>query len=183
MKREDSVSSVVLSTALVSLTLTKHYWVQYSKIFSWARARRGSGRVNGDSALKQPAPACCTSKKRRNATASSSSRLSYKTRAAHAPRQAKQVQTRTGRHTWSFKADVLAFIYRTFFFFGIFNAVLKSYTKLLFMQVVACSRDLCQGMRRISKIGVIFILELLAPKDITGQTLKIMPKICNEQAW
>ena len=81
------------------------------------------------------------------------------------------------------KADVLAFIYRTFFFFGIFNAVLKSYTKLLFIQVVACSRDLCQGMRRISKIGVIFILELLAPKDITGQTLKIMPKICNEQAW
>ena len=81
------------------------------------------------------------------------------------------------------KADVLAFIYRTFFFFGIFNAVLKSYTKLLFIQVVAYSRDLCQGMRRISKIGVIFILELLAPKDITGQTLKIMPKICNEQAW
>ena len=60
-----------------------------------ARARRGCGRVNGDSALKQPAPACCTSKKRRNATASS--KLSYKTRAAHAPRQAKQVQTRTGR--------------------------------------------------------------------------------------
>ena len=159
MKREDSVSSVVLSTALVSLTLTKHYWVQYSKIFSWARARRGCERVNGDSALKQPAPACCTSKKRRNATASSSSRLSYKTRAAHAPRQAKQVQTRTARQAHlKLKADVLAFIYRTFFFFGIFNAVLKSYTKLLFMQLVACSRDLCQGMRRISKIGVIFIL-------------------------
>ena len=109
--------------------------------------------------------------------------LYYKTRTApHAPRQAKQVQSRRQAHL-KLKADVLAFIYRTFFFFGIFNAVLKSYTKLLFIQVVAYSRDLCQGMRRISKIGVIFILELLAPKDITGQTLKIMPKICNEQAW
>ena len=141
-------------------------------LWTAARARRGCARVNGDSALKQPAAACCTSKKRRNATASSSSKLSYKTHAAHAPRQAKQVQTRTGRHTWSLRQTFSPLYTGLFFFFGIFNAVLKSYTKLLFMQVVACSRDLCQGMRRISKIGVIFILELLAPKDITGQNFE-----------
>ena len=184
MKREDSVSSVVLSTALVSLTLTKHYWVQYSKIFSWARARRGSGRVNGDSALKQPAAACCTSKKRRNATASSNS-TRFTTKRAPRTRLAKRNKSKLAQAgTLEALRQTFSPLYTgLFFFFGIFNAVLKSYTKLLFMQVVACSRDLCQGMRRISKIGVIFILELLAPKDITGQTLKIMPKICNEQAW